>query len=141
MGQEKMCGVPIASIVSDHFSIAHGIDKNLANWISLLQARIESLEASSKGIISPRTSPTKIIIEPNEDIKSKLRNEKNEYHHILIHFKRRLQRAPGSTEFDLTKEAICNIITKIFGCSKFDCEERTIHPANVNRIVICRTDI
>jgi hypothetical protein len=62
------------------------------------------------------------------------------YYHIQVHFKRSIQRSRGSIEFDKSKCELTEIVKNILSCKKFECEDRWIHPANINRISVCMTN-
>jgi hypothetical protein len=62
-------------------------------------------------------------------------------YHIQIHFKKPVDGARGSIEFDKSFDQLqCNILKPYNNCDPFYCEERHIHPLNVTRISICRTE-
>ena len=61
-------------------------------------------------------------------------------YHVQIHFKRKIEGAPGSIEFDMSKHDLIEHVLKPYsGCLTIVLEERHIHPLNINRISICGT--
>ncbi len=84
------------------------------------------------------THAKKITIESNEDF-SKL--PEDGFYHIQVHFKRPIKRARGSIEFDKPKNHLTgNVLGNVLSCKEFSCEDREIHPTNISRISICRTN-
>jgi hypothetical protein len=66
---------------------------------------------------------------------------KNYNYHIMIHFKKPIDGSPGSIEFNKSFDYLKSDILDLYNnCCTFYCEDRRIHPLNVSRMSICKTE-